>query len=166
MRRIGSIGDFRTSPIVSYALTWPIDTCGSTNDAVVDAMHDVRVGHEVEAAARAHAVDRGDHGLAHAAVPGGELERRRRGCGGTARAARPCPSASCRTSRPVWKASPLPVFTITRTAGSASSSAHACSSSAEHRGVHGVADLGPVEDQPPDAVAHRHVERLVAAVGS
>ena len=52
--------------------------------------HDVGVGHEVQATAGAHAVDRGDHGLRHAVVPRGEPQRRRRACGATARAGRPC----------------------------------------------------------------------------
>src|SRR4051812_9367131 len=33
IRMIGSIGDFRTSAIASYAVTCPIDTCGSRNVA-------------------------------------------------------------------------------------------------------------------------------------
>ena len=33
MRTIGSIGDFLTSAMPSYALTWPTETCGSTKVA-------------------------------------------------------------------------------------------------------------------------------------
>ena len=38
MRMIASIGDFRTSAIASYAVTCPIDTCGSRNVAFADAI--------------------------------------------------------------------------------------------------------------------------------
>ncbi len=47
--------------------------------------------------------------------------------------------ASCATSRPVWKASPFPVLTMTCTSGSSSSARHARSSSLHHPRVHRVA---------------------------
>ena len=60
------------------------------------------------------------------AVSRSATSRVRRDCSRSASLSR----ASWRTSRPVWNASPLPVLTITRTSGSASSSCHAVSSSA------------------------------------
>ena len=65
MRSTGSIGERRISAMVSNALTWPTDTWGSVKVALLDAIDDVGVGHEVQAAAGADAVDRGDHRLAH-----------------------------------------------------------------------------------------------------
>ena len=112
--------------------------------------HDVGVGDEVEPTAGAGAVDRRDHRLPHLVVPRGEARARRRACGATARVIASLSRLSAATSRPVWKLRPFPVFTITRTAGSSSSSRHASSSSAIIARVHRVADVGPVEDQPAD----------------
>src|SRR5262249_17191163 len=62
--------------------------------------------------------------LCHA-VKRSAASRVRRDCSRIASLSRP----SAATSRPVWKLRPSPVFTITRTAGSSSSSCHASSSS-------------------------------------
>ena len=62
------------SPIASSDTTWPIDTWGSRNWASDGGDHDVGVGHPVEPAARADAVDRGDDRLPHPLVPGGEVQ--------------------------------------------------------------------------------------------
>ena len=107
---------------------------------------DVGVGHEVQAPTGAHAVDGGDHRLADAVLPGGQAQL------GVLRPPRLLPEASrsrlsWATSSPVWNAGPAPVLTMTRTSGSWSSGPPL--QLGEHGSVHGVADVGPVEDSQP-----------------
>ena len=71
---IASIGDFRTSAIASYAVTCPIDTCGSRNVALLDAITMSASATKCSPPPAHDAVDRGDHRLPHRVVPRGEPE--------------------------------------------------------------------------------------------
>ena len=115
--------------MASYAVTWPTDTWGSRNVASLAAM-------TMSASATkcspppAHvpltAAITGFHTWLCQAVRRSSARLVRRDCSRSASGSR----LSWAMSSPVWKAGPLPVVTTTRTAGSASRSAQARSSSA------------------------------------
>ncbi len=69
MRSTASIGDFFASAIVSYTRRLADRDVRIDERGVGDDDHDVGVGDEVQTAARAHAVDRGDHRFPHVVVP-------------------------------------------------------------------------------------------------
>ena len=161
MRMIGSIGDLVRQADALVRRHLPERHVRVEERRVARRDHDVGVGDEVQPAAGAHAVDRGDHRLPHLVVPRGEAQL---GVAGAARllAQRLLVAAQLRRRRARSGTSrPSPVLTITRTSGSASSSRHASSSSVSIVRVHRVADVGPVEDQPADGALPLDDEALV-----
>ena len=132
--------------MASNAVTWPTDTWGSRKVASDDGDHDVGVGDEVQAAAGADAVDRGDHRLPHLVVPRRELELGALRAAATAPAARRGRRQLARRRDRSGTRCPSPVLTITRTSGIGVELVPRPLELVEHGGVHGVAGVGPVED--------------------
>ena len=92
-------------------------------------------------------VHRRDDRLPHPVVPGGEVKIEVFARLGDRSKPRPSDAISI-MSAPVWNALPFPVWTITRTAGSASGSLHASGEFVAHGIVHCVEAFGAIVDRP------------------
>src|SRR5262245_29059865 len=128
IRITGSTAISLMRPIASYEVTCPTDTCGSRNVALLAAI--------TMSASATKCSPPPAHTPFTAAITGFQIfscqdvkassaSRVRRDCSRSAAGSR----LSSAMSSPVWNALPSPVFTITRTCGSASSSRQASSSS-------------------------------------
>ncbi len=132
MRITASTGIFRMSVIISMVAVCPTDTCGSKNCAS-DAASTMSASATQWNAPPAHkpftAVMTGFHTpCCH------DVKCRSQASTDAWYRCMPMPSvAISATSTPVWNARPSPVCTITRTAGSESSSVHASASSSRMR---------------------------------
>ena len=110
---------------------------------------DVGVGHKVQSAAGADTVDGGDDRLAHTQMPGREPQF------GLGRPSRLFPQGGRVAGELHHVQSGLKRPTLTGVdddpdVGVSVELDPGCFELPEHRGVHGVGGIGPVEDQPPD----------------
>ena len=124
----GSTAILSMSPIASYEVTCPTDTWGSRNVAVLAAITMSASATKCSpppATVPLTAAITGFQIFNCHAVNASSASRVRRDCSRNAAGSR----LNSATSSPVWNVLPSPVFTMTRTVGSASSSRHAASSS-------------------------------------